>query len=67
MIVGRMLEEKNKPDFSQEEKIYGITSAISYLHSDNVVHWNLNPTNIYETEKLYPLLGNFENAHHLEE
>lgn len=41
--------------------LYGIASAISYLHSHNIIHGNLNTISVYLDENLYPKLNGFEN------
>ena len=39
--------------------IYGIASAMSYLHSQGIVHRCLNPSNVYFDEILFSKLGDF--------
>lgn len=39
--------------------IYGIASAMSYLHSLNILHKNLKPKNIFEDENFFPKVTNF--------
>lgn len=39
--------------------IYGIASAMSYLHKNGIIHRNLNPNNIYMDNNLYPKISNF--------
>ncbi|KAK8870912.1 hypothetical protein M9Y10_008825 [Tritrichomonas musculus] len=39
--------------------IYGIASAMSYLHANNILHRNLNLQNIHFDEKFYPKLFGF--------
>lgn len=39
--------------------IYGIASALSYLHAHNVVHLDLKPANILLDEYLFPLICDF--------
>ena len=39
--------------------IFGIASGMSYLHSQGIIHGNLQPTNILEDNNLYPKICNF--------
>ena len=39
--------------------IYGIASAMSYLHSHNIIHRDLKPANILEDENLFPKIADF--------
>ena len=39
--------------------IYGIASAMSYLHSHNIIHRGLCPESIFLDEKLYPKVSGF--------
>ncbi|KAK8887864.1 hypothetical protein M9Y10_038923 [Tritrichomonas musculus] len=39
--------------------IFGIASAMSYLHSKGVIHHDLKPSNIFVDENLYPKIGEF--------
>ena len=42
--------------------IYGIASAMSYLHSHDIIHCNLCPENIYLDENYHPKLGGFYHS-----
>ncbi|KAK8843302.1 hypothetical protein M9Y10_025157 [Tritrichomonas musculus] len=39
--------------------IYGIASAMSYLHSLNIIHRDIKPSNIFLDEYFYPKIGDF--------
>ena len=39
--------------------IYGIASAMSFLHSHNILHRDLKPQNIFLDDFLYPKIGDF--------
>lgn len=39
--------------------IFGIASAMSYLHSYNIIHRDLKPANILLDENFYPKIANF--------
>lgn len=49
--------EKNATELTQI--IYGILSAMTYLHSKNIAHQYLSPKNIYIDKDEYPILSNF--------
>lgn len=39
--------------------LYGIASAMSYLHLHNIIHRDLKPENILEDDFLFPKIGDF--------
>ena len=39
--------------------IYGIASAMSYLHAHNIIHRDLKPANILEDDNFYPKIADF--------
>ena len=39
--------------------IYGIASAMSYLHSHNIIHRDLKPDNILEDDNFFPKIADF--------
>ena len=39
--------------------LYGISSAMSFLHSHNIIHRDLKPENILEDEFLFPKIADF--------
>ena len=39
--------------------LYGIASAMSYLHAHNIIHRDLKPANILEDENLFPKIADF--------
>lgn len=41
---------------------YGISEAMNYLHENNIVHRNLNPSVIFLDSNLYPYLSDFYKA-----
>ncbi|KAK8837546.1 hypothetical protein M9Y10_036546 [Tritrichomonas musculus] len=58
------LEHKSIPlstwtDTKKLINIYGIASAMSYLHSHNIIHRDLKPANILEDENLFPKIADF--------
>lgn len=58
------LERKSIPPDSWSDtkkliNIYGIASAMSYLHSHNIIHRDLKPANILEDENLFPKIADF--------
>ena len=42
--------------------IFGIASAMEYLHSKSIIHGNLNPSNILLDENYYPKIFDFINS-----
>ena len=54
---GQIISEWN--DTKRLITIFGIASAMSYLHSKGIIHRCLNPANIYMNEVLFPKLGDF--------
>lgn len=64
-----IIKKGNSDAFSSEwnltKKIvflYGISKAMSYLHSKNIYIYNLNPEDIYLDKKFYPYIMNIELA-----
>ena len=50
------------PEWTDTKKlicIYGIASFMSYLHSQNIIHRNLNPKNVFFDDFLFPKIQNF--------
>ena len=50
------------PNWNSTKKlinIYGIASAMKYLHSFNIIHRNLKPNSIIMDDNLYPKLSDF--------
>ncbi|KAK8841375.1 hypothetical protein M9Y10_026990 [Tritrichomonas musculus] len=39
--------------------LYGIASAMAYLHSNNIIHRDLKPENVLENEYLFPVISDF--------
>lgn len=39
--------------------LYGISSAMTYLHSHNIIHRDLKPENVLEDEFLFPKIADF--------
>ncbi|KAK8867256.1 hypothetical protein M9Y10_010233 [Tritrichomonas musculus] len=55
-------ERKSKADFNWNDTkkliaLYGLASAMLYLHSHNVIHHDLRPENILMDDKLYPKIS----------
>ena len=42
--------------------IYGIAAGMNYLHSEGIIHRDLNPSNIYLDFNLFPKIGDFGTA-----
>ena len=61
---GKEVKEWN--DTKKLINIFGIASALSYLHSNNIIHNNLNIKNIYLNEYLFPLIDDFSKSIELE-
>lgn len=57
------LHRSNPPEKWSETKtlinIFGVASAMSYLHANNVLHRDLKPENILEDEHYYPKVTDF--------
>ena len=52
----------SNPKYNATKKliiIYGIASAMSYLHAHNIIHRDLKPDNILVDENLYPKIADF--------
>lgn len=47
--------------------IYGIAASMSYLHSQNILHRNLKPSNILIDELIHPKLADFGLAKNINE
>lgn len=68
-IYSKYLPNKTLADVLEEEEelnntqlsiiVYGIASAMAYLHSKNIVHRDLKPENIFLDENFYPVLSDF--------
>lgn len=62
--IFKMQDDKIVNNFLDDTKkliiIYGIASSMSYLHSNNIVHRNLWPGNVFLDKNLYPKLFGFE-------
>ena len=61
------LSEKNKPplEWTDTKKIiiiFGIASAMKYLHSKSIMHGNLKPSNILLDANYYPKIFDFYNS-----
>ena len=55
-------ERKNNSILKDTNKliiIYGIAAGMSYLHSHDIIHRNLNPKSIFLVQNLHPKIGNF--------
>ena len=66
VIESRFTDLKSpKYDIRKYIIIYGIASAMSYLHSHEIIHCDLNTRNIYLDEKYYPKLGGFQYSQFL--
>ena len=54
---------QNSPDILDDTKklifIYGIASAMSFMHSKNILHRDLKPENILSDENYYPKISDF--------
>ncbi|KAK8854144.1 hypothetical protein M9Y10_016701 [Tritrichomonas musculus] len=46
--------------------MYGIASAMLYLHSHNVIHGDLNPANVLEDENYHPVICDFGSSNYKE-
>lgn len=61
--VLQLEKEYSSPDLWDDTQklinIYGIASAMSYLHSNDIIHRDLKPDNILESDTLCPLLADF--------
>ena len=62
-IIQNEKENKAHPDWNLTKKIitlYGVAKAMAYLHSNNIIHHNLCPNNIFFDANFYPYITNFE-------
>ena len=46
--------------------IYGIARAMSFLHSHNIIHRNLNPSNILLNQYFFPVISGFSTSINLD-
>lgn len=54
--------EKKEEELDETRKLiisYGIARALEFLHKKNIIHRNLNPSNIFLDLNLYPFVGDF--------
>ncbi|KAK8847912.1 hypothetical protein M9Y10_018960 [Tritrichomonas musculus] len=55
-------QSRSPPNWDDTRKLitlYGIASAMSYLHLHNIIHRDLKPENILEDDFLFPKVGDF--------
>ena len=61
--------KKDEPLLNTKKLIllYGIATAMSYLHSINIIHCRLMPSNIYLDDFLFPKIAGFDDSKNLSE
>lgn len=61
-IISLERQSKSPENWDDTQKlinIYGISSAMTYLHSNEIIHRDLKPENILESDTLFPLIADF--------
>ena len=61
-IINQERQSLSLPQWDDTQKlinIYGIASAMSYLHANNIIHRDLKPANILEDDYLFPKIADF--------
>ena len=55
----RSISHESWSDTKKLINIYGIASAMKYLHSHKIIHRDLKPANILEDDELFPKIADF--------
>lgn len=61
-VIEKEVNNKKPRNWNETTKIinlYGIASAMSYLHSRKIIHRDLKPANILEDKNFYPRIADF--------
>lgn len=69
-IIQASKDDQNAFKLNDTQKlinIYGISNGMSYLHKNNVIHRNLTPLHILESENYYPIINNISDAYVLKD
>ena len=61
-IIKLEQHKRQPPKWNDTKKLinlFGIAHGMSYLHHQGIMHGNLKPSNIYETNQFYPKIADF--------
>ena len=63
------INEKSEAKLNATQKLiiaYGVARAVDFIHTNDIVHRNINPSNIFLDSNFYPYLSDFYYAKHID-
>ncbi|KAK8889422.1 hypothetical protein M9Y10_034168 [Tritrichomonas musculus] len=63
------INEKSEAKLNATQKLiiaYGVARAVDFIHKNDIVHRNINPSNIFLDSNFYPYLSDFYYAKHID-